>query len=189
MKGGKLADVSDLIDRLGKNRFDEDALKQWSYRGAVACVPVARTPTYLMYRADLFKKAGLAAPESWEDVIRAAQKLNDPANGKYGIAMPGKTDFAAFRLRHDSVLDGRQHVRRAGQPHLRVPCVHRCAEGLQAAVCLLAAGVVEFRLSEIQRALAQGRVAMTISNPSSMATFQRTTATKVPPWPWPCRAR
>ena len=32
----------------------------------------ARTPTYLMYRADLFKKAGLAAPEL-EDVIRAAQ--------------------------------------------------------------------------------------------------------------------
>lgn len=64
MKGGKLADVSDLIDRLGKNRFDEDALKQWSYRGAVACVPVARTPTYLMHRADLSRRPAWRLPRA-----------------------------------------------------------------------------------------------------------------------------
>ncbi|ARP75384.1 ABC transporter substrate-binding protein [Bordetella genomosp. 6] len=175
MKGGKLADVSDLIDRLGKDRFDEDALKQWSYRGAVACVPVARTPTYLMYRADLFKKAGLAAPESWDDVIRAAQKLNDPANGKYGIAMPGKTDFSP-RFAYGMILYsmGGSTFDAQGNPIFESAASIDALKVYKQLYAYSPPGSLNFGFSEIQRALAQGRVAMTISNPSSMATFQRT---------------
>jgi len=175
MKGGKLADVDAIIDELGRDKFDEDALKQWSYQGRSACLPVARTPTYLIYRADLFEKAGLEAPKDWDEVIAAAEKLNDPAAGKYGIVLPGKTDFSP-RFAYGLILYsmGGTTFDAAGQPAFESPESIRALDIYKKLYQYSPPGSLNFGFSEIQRVLAQGRAAMTISNPSSMATFART---------------
>lgn len=48
-----------------------------------------------MYRTDLFRKAGLAMPATptWEFLIRAAAKLNRPADGIYGLCLRGKAGW------------------------------------------------------------------------------------------------
>jgi len=56
-------------------------------------MPYFLDPRALYYRKDLFEKAGLKAPETWDDVIAAAQKLNDPPNSNaFGLAFSRKSD-------------------------------------------------------------------------------------------------
>jgi sorbitol/mannitol transport system substrate-binding protein len=49
----------------------------------------------VMYRTDLFQKAGLTMPEkpTWDFVIDAANKLTDKAGGVYGICLRGKAGW------------------------------------------------------------------------------------------------
>lgn len=42
----------------------------------------------LIDRKDVLAKAGLEEPKNWQQLLDVAQKLNDPANKKYGIALP-----------------------------------------------------------------------------------------------------
>lgn len=175
MAGAGLAPVDDVIDKLGRDRFDSDSLAQWRYQGKTLCVPVARTPTYLIYRSDLLAKAGIAPPAQWSDVVAAAKKLNNPAEGFYGIAIPGKTDFSprfaygaflysmggrAFDSKGNPTFDSKESIEALA---LYKELYKYAPPGS------LAAG-----FSEIQRSLGQGKAAMTISNASSLATFLRT---------------
>jgi len=55
--------------------------------------PVWATSTKaLFYRKDLFKKAGLKPPKTWDDMLKAAIKLHDPPN-VYGLGLPGKREY------------------------------------------------------------------------------------------------
>jgi ABC-type sugar transport system, periplasmic component len=49
----------------------------------------------VMYRTDLFQKAGLTMPEkpTWDFVIDAANKLTDKSGGVYGICLRGKAGW------------------------------------------------------------------------------------------------
>src|SRR5690606_21916934 len=128
-----------------------------------------------IYRDDLFEEAGLDAPETWDDVVHAAKTLNDPSNGRYGIAMPGKTDFSP-RFAYGMILysTGGNTFDADGQPIFESPESVNALRLYKELYQYSPPGSLNFGFSEIQRALAQGRAAMTISNPSSLATFQRT---------------
>ncbi len=55
------------------------------------CIPYGIYQRLLFYRTDLFEKAGITAPELWtyDDWYEIGKKLNDPANGIYGIGFRG----------------------------------------------------------------------------------------------------
>lgn len=40
------------------------------------------------YHKDVLAAAGIQEPHNWEQLLKASQKLNDPANKHYGIALP-----------------------------------------------------------------------------------------------------
>jgi ABC-type sugar transport system, periplasmic component len=63
-----------------------------SYDGKQYALPFYAESQMLFYRKDLLEKAGLTMPESptWDEVENIAAKLNDPANGMYGIVLRGK---------------------------------------------------------------------------------------------------
>jgi sorbitol/mannitol transport system substrate-binding protein len=48
--------------------------------------------SFTMYRADLAEKVGMKMPEqpTWEQIREFASKVNDPANGFYGMCLRGK---------------------------------------------------------------------------------------------------
>jgi sorbitol/mannitol transport system substrate-binding protein len=60
--------------------------------GKLYAAPFYGESSMLMYRSDLAQKAGITFPErpTWDQVRDAAAKMNDPANGVYGICLRGK---------------------------------------------------------------------------------------------------
>jgi len=57
------------------------------YKGTHWDIPYALTSEMWWYREDLFTKAGIAPPQTWEDFLSAAKHFNDPENDFYGIAI------------------------------------------------------------------------------------------------------
>jgi ABC-type glycerol-3-phosphate transport system substrate-binding protein len=93
MSGGGFVPMNDVVDALGADKFTDTAKAAWRLDGDYLCTPVSRQTSYLFWRKDLFKQAGIADPKSWDDVMTAAKKLTVPEEGQFGIAMAGKPDF------------------------------------------------------------------------------------------------
>ncbi|MDQ0469258.1 ABC transporter substrate-binding protein [Labrys wisconsinensis] len=98
-----LAPLTPMFDSLpaeAKAKYDLDDLIP-TIRGAMTVddelygLPFYGESSFTMYRKDLFEKAGIEMPDqpTWTQVAEAACKLNDPANGIYGIAMKGVPDY------------------------------------------------------------------------------------------------
>jgi len=63
-----------------------------SVDGKLFAAPFYGESSFTMYRADLAEKVGMKMPEqpTWEQIREFASKVNDPANGFYGICLRGK---------------------------------------------------------------------------------------------------
>ncbi|MGY3365002.1 hypothetical protein ACVWZL_002127 [Bradyrhizobium sp. GM2.4] len=79
-------DVADLLPKI------KDAV---SVDGKLYAAPFYGESSMVMYRTDLFDKAGLKMPESptWDFVVDAAKKLTDKSAGVYGICLRGKAGW------------------------------------------------------------------------------------------------
>ena len=62
-----------------------------SYNNSLYAVPFYSESSFLMYRKDLFDKAGLTMPAkpTWDQVAQFARKLNDPSKNQAGICLRG----------------------------------------------------------------------------------------------------
>src|ERR1700752_1491092 len=79
-------DVADLLPKI------RDAV---TVDGKLYAAPFYGESSMVMYRTDLFQKAGLTMPENptWDFVIDAAKKLTDKEAGVYGICLRGKAGW------------------------------------------------------------------------------------------------
>jgi len=66
-----------------------------SYQGKLYAAPFYGESSMLMYRKDLFKKAGITLNErpTWDDILNTAKAIHDPNNGVYGICLRGKAGW------------------------------------------------------------------------------------------------
>ena len=88
MAGNDLLDndaTKAVIDELGTGTFSPRALELTSQDGKQLAVPSDGWAQLLFYRKDLFDKAGLPAPDTYDKIRAAAQKLN--TGGIAGITM------------------------------------------------------------------------------------------------------
>lgn len=85
---GLLLPLNDLLkeDSLDLSDFHPAAIESARWRGVQYGIPVQTTPELLVYRRDLFKEAGLAEPESVDQLMDAARRLHQPQRGISGIA-------------------------------------------------------------------------------------------------------
>lgn len=74
-----------VIDELGKGTFDSSALALDTDSGKTLGVPDSGFAQILVYRKDLFQKAGLKPPTTYASLEKAAQTLT--AKGMYGITL------------------------------------------------------------------------------------------------------
>lgn len=87
------------LDKLGADYDEKDLLPKIadavSLNGKLYASPFYGESSMVMYRTDLFQKAGLTMPESpsWDFVIGAAKKLTDKSAGVYGICLRGKAGW------------------------------------------------------------------------------------------------
>ena len=79
-------DVDDLLPAIRGGLTYEDKLFAAPFYGESSMV---------MYRTDLFEKAGLEMPEapSWDFIAEAARKITDKSNEVYGICLRGKAGW------------------------------------------------------------------------------------------------
>ena len=66
-----------------------------THEGKLYAAPFYGESSMVMYRTDLFQKAGLKMPDapSWEFIADAARKITDKSNGIYGVCLRGKAGW------------------------------------------------------------------------------------------------
>lgn len=113
-----------VIDKLGRDTFSKPALELVSQGGVATGVPSDGWGQLLIYRRDLFEKAGLRPPKTLDEVQAAAEKLD--SEGVAGIALgtaPGD-GFTAETFEHIALASGCQLVDDGGAIKLdSPPCV------------------------------------------------------------------
>jgi len=77
--------MSTNSDLVNVEDFIEIALEAGQFEGQQLTLPIQPHPELLWYRSDLFEEAGLASPQTTDDVLAAAEVLHNPDEGIYGI--------------------------------------------------------------------------------------------------------
>ena len=103
-----------VIEALGRDTFSERALKLVEVNGQPVSVPSDGWTQLLVYRKDLFDKAGLAPPDSYDAIKAAAAKLNTGGvSGIVAATKPGDT-FTQQTFEHIALANGCQLTDDAG---------------------------------------------------------------------------
>ncbi|MFJ5732217.1 ABC transporter substrate-binding protein [Streptomyces paradoxus] len=94
-----------LDGRLGKSTIKDklneamvESLKSAGGGDALYSIPTSANNGTLYYRTDLFKKAGLDAPTTWENFYEAAEKLTDAKKNEFGYTIRGGAGSIAQAL-------------------------------------------------------------------------------------------
>ncbi len=80
VEAGVLDDRSatEVVNHLGKETFGAGPLKLVQVSGGYGAIPIDGWGQLLLFRKDLFEKKGLAVPDRWDRILRAAQALQSP---------------------------------------------------------------------------------------------------------------
>ncbi|POF28576.1 ABC transporter substrate-binding protein [Roseibium marinum] len=70
--------ATEVFENLGASTFAPGAAAMAAVDGGVASVPVDGWTQMVIYRKDLFEENGLAAPDSYENILAAVEKLHNP---------------------------------------------------------------------------------------------------------------
>ncbi len=99
-----------VVDALGADTFAQGAIDLATVEGNVAAVPSDGWGQLLVYRQDLFDAAGLARPDTFENIEAAAAALHDPGNNLFGItaANVGGEVFTQQTFEHFALANGCQ---------------------------------------------------------------------------------
>jgi ABC-type glycerol-3-phosphate transport system substrate-binding protein len=86
--GGYIVPVDDVIDAHGRDDFIPSFLHAVSKDGSTWAVPDWALHQEVWYREDLFAAEGIAIPTTWDELLAAAERLNDPSGDVRGFAVP-----------------------------------------------------------------------------------------------------
>jgi len=97
----------EIVEELGVDTFAPGAVAMAQTDGLTAAVPVDGWTQMIVYRKDKFDEAGLAAPDSYERIVAALEKLHNPPE-MYGFVAPTKIDesFMSQVLEHVFLANG-----------------------------------------------------------------------------------
>lgn len=106
--------VKEVIDSRGEAAFFDGVMNVIKTEDGAnfTGVPVGGWVQGIWYNKKVFAEKGLAAPDTWDNIMAAAKALSDPGNRKYGIAIPTANDgfaqqgFSQFALSNNAnILD------------------------------------------------------------------------------------
>lgn len=105
INAGVLADISGVIDGVGRNRFSANALADMTVDGVNYGVPYYSHAQVMWYREDLLKEAGLDVPTTWQEFYDAAVALTK--DGVYGAGFScSPNDLLCTRYLNYYVMSG-----------------------------------------------------------------------------------
>jgi multiple sugar transport system substrate-binding protein len=112
--------AQDVVDKLGEETFSARALSLLTSEGKITAVPSDGWGQVLIYRKDLFAKAGLRAPATLEDVRDAARRMH--RKGMAGITLAtAPTAFTSETFEHVALAAGCELIDSAGKVTLTSP--------------------------------------------------------------------
>ena len=138
-----------------------------TFDGKLYAVPHSNDLRCLYYRTDLFKQAGIQkAPETWDDMLADAQKLNAPDTGTYGLILAGSPKGPGVWVLSDFMYQAGGDILNAqGKVAFDSPAGKR---GLQFMTDLVlkykvaASGTSDYMWTDTRNYFSQGRGAMVI---------------------------
>jgi multiple sugar transport system substrate-binding protein len=103
-----------VVGELGEQTFSARALGLLTSGGSIAAVPSDGWGQLLIYREDLFDRAGLPMPDTLERVRAAARRLTRPGMAGITLATKGGDGFTAETFEHVALAAGCQLVDAGG---------------------------------------------------------------------------
>jgi multiple sugar transport system substrate-binding protein len=104
-----------VVEELGADTFSEQALELTRDGDTQLAVPSDGWAQLLVYRKDLFDAAGLAAPETYQDILAAAQALDSPQTAGFTGATVPNDAFTQQTFEHLALGNGCQLVDDEGE--------------------------------------------------------------------------
>ena len=165
-----LIPVTDVIDSLGRSDFTAAYLNAVKKDDQIWGVPDWALHQEVWYRKDLFEKAGLKVPQSWDELLQAAKTLTRPAAdgnpAQFGFAVPmgrslvaPQTYFQVFYSAGGTIFDPKTGEYAFGdQKPLAVKTLSFMIELYKAAS---PPASIEWSWAEYRTAFVKGQVAMT----------------------------
>jgi len=98
-----------MVKEIGKDRFYQGALKMVESPdpGNFYGLPYHGWVQGIWYRADWFDEAGLAPPNTWENILKAAKTFYKPEENQYGILVGTKAEnYAEQCFTHFALSNG-----------------------------------------------------------------------------------
>lgn len=124
MSGNDLLDtdtIGEIVDKLDPKTFSENAIKLTADGDTQLAVPSESWTQLLIYRKDLFDKAGLQPPTTYDAILAAAEKLNaGGVAGFVGANAPGDA-FTEQTIEHLALGNNCQLVDDAGEAKIDSP--------------------------------------------------------------------
>lgn len=119
-----------VIEALGVDTFAAGPLDLVSTGGQYAAIPTDGWGQLIVYRADLFDEAGLAVPDTYDNILAAATALHDPENDFFGItaATAGGEVFTQQTFEHFALANNCELVDDDGNVTLNSP---ECVEAVE----------------------------------------------------------
>ncbi|MGW0804923.1 ABC transporter substrate-binding protein [Nonomuraea sp. NPDC002799] len=117
-----------VVDQLGRATFSARALELDTSGGKLLAVPSDGWAQLILYRKDLFEKAGLQPPDTFERLEAAAAKLNTGGVAGITLAIAPKDSFTAQSFEHVAQANGCQLVDASGNVALDSPQCSRAFE-------------------------------------------------------------
>jgi multiple sugar transport system substrate-binding protein len=116
--------ANEVIDSLGRETFSERALSLVQADGKPMGVPSDTWTQLLVYRKDLFEKAGLEVPDTFDKVLAAATKLQQPGQNGIVAATKAGESFTEQTFEYFALANGCQLTDDQGAIQLTSPqCV------------------------------------------------------------------
>jgi multiple sugar transport system substrate-binding protein len=116
--------TNEVIDALGRDTFSERALSLVQSNGKPVAVPSDTWTQLLVYRKDLFKKAGLPTPDTYDTILNAATKLKQSGMAGIVAATKAADSFTEQTFEYFALANGCQLVDDQGKIQLTSPaCV------------------------------------------------------------------
>lgn len=116
--------ATQVIQSLGEDTFSAGALSLIRLEdGRYPAIPSDGWGQLLIYRADLFEEAGLLPPDTYENIMTAAEALHDPENGMIGFCganNPGEV-YTWQVFEHIALANGAQFVDAEGNITFNTP--------------------------------------------------------------------
>ncbi|AFY53996.1 carbohydrate ABC transporter substrate-binding protein, CUT1 family [Rivularia sp. PCC 7116] len=102
---GWLLDLTDKITKQELAAFSQKDVEGRRYKGKLYAVPMRSDVGMLYYRKDLLKEAGFNPPESFDDLVKISQSLQEKTNVNWGYVWQGK-QYEGLAAMFVEILEG-----------------------------------------------------------------------------------